>query len=845
MQTQFFILLFFVNFCIPTFSFAQQLPDDNRWSDSFGGHIEFNNQIWKIETSEDYIYAFGEFTRVGGELANGFAKWDGNTWSPMIGGPCMLHDRANTNPYCRFEFQQFAVAGEYVYAGADLWDPVSFSFTPVLLQWDGQTWSVYFELDSSRDVITALFVDGDPELGGEVIYAAGTFSGVRQIIRLEGQTWESIGTVNSSVFLMDMAGEDLYIGGNFSEVGDVPVNKIARWNGSQWDGLGVEFTGPGLPIVDDMFVDNGNVYFTGNISGLNGDLTPLSVIKWNGQQWETYSDSFNEDDLLGTGKRIAVIGPDIYLSGGFFSTRGAVEDSELGVIGMISWDGASTNLESIKGLTKESGAIKDLAIWGDKVVVAEGTRVSTLDANVLQPVDSPNKGFNGPVVRLSADDQYLYAGGDFTTVDGGPSSFVARWDGQDWERYGNALNGQVKNLEVVNGIVYAAGSTPVYPYLTEVNGEKVTPIAMLKDGSWQPFPFRFRTDADDTIGRASIWNLKKMGDDLFVLGRYTMIDDQEAPGGVARWNGTSWITYPSNYSLEGLVFDVAEFGGELYAAGFFEAGPDSPGTAIVKWGGTDWTPVGNDNFPKEPIYQLLSDAETLYAVGRKLYRLQDNEWEVLGDAGITWGSSFRKGAAILEDSSIFVGGPISLGTFIEIEENCGFSTAYVGRWEEGSLSPLGSATRRCGVAEYFAQNWVVNELVNDIELFDGFLYTAGDFTYAGGKPANYISRWNLAASITSVERNDEHASRFTLSNPYPNPFSGSVSFSIDVPTTQQVTIEVYDILGKRVGRVLDGYKEAGTHQLQWKPRGLSSGAYFILAQTEYERQFRKVVYVRK
>jgi len=42
-----------------------------------------------------------------------------------------------------------------------------------------------------------------------------------------------------------------------------------------------------------------------------------------------------------------------------------------------------------------------------------------------------------------------------------------------------------------------------------------------------------------------------------------------------------------------------------------------------------------------------------------------------------------------------------------------------------------------------------------------------------------------------------------------------------------VRLEVYNLLGQKLERLLDGRQEAGNKSLVWRPEGFTSGVYFI------------------
>jgi hypothetical protein len=59
----------------------------------------------------------------------------------------------------------------------------------------------------------------------------------------------------------------------------------------------------------------------------------------------------------------------------------------------------------------------------------------------------------------------------------------------------------------------------------------------------------------------------------------------------------------------------------------------------------------------------------------------------------------------------------------------------------------------------------------------------------------------------------------------PNPVRGAASFAFDLPRPSPVTLEVFDVRGRRVARLADGVLEAGAHEARWSAPG-PAGVYF-------------------
>ena len=62
---------------------------------------------------------------------------------------------------------------------------------------------------------------------------------------------------------------------------------------------------------------------------------------------------------------------------------------------------------------------------------------------------------------------------------------------------------------------------------------------------------------------------------------------------------------------------------------------------------------------------------------------------------------------------------------------------------------------------------------------------------------------------------------------YPNPFNPEIQMSIDVPVSDILKIEIYDILGQKVESLHNKYIPKGMHNFIWNAQNKQSGIYII------------------
>jgi hypothetical protein len=77
-----------------------------------------------------------------------------------------------------------------------------------------------------------------------------------------------------------------------------------------------------------------------------------------------------------------------------------------------------------------------------------------------------------------------------------------------------------------------------------------------------------------------------------------------------------------------------------------------------------------------------------------------------------------------------------------------------------------------------------------------------------------------------VEIDIEQPSVFYLGQNYPNPFNPSTNIKYSIPADGNVTLKVYDILGKEVSTLVNEFQQAGTFDVVFDGNNLASGVYY-------------------
>lgn len=98
------------------------------------------------------------------------------------------------------------------------------------------------------------------------------------------------------------------------------------------------------------------------------------------------------------------------------------------------------------------------------------------------------------------------------------------------------------------------------------------------------------------------------------------------------------------------------------------------------------------------------------------------------------------------------------------------------------------------------------------------------------KYANYDVVLIKYIEESSFQDNQSNLTISELSN-YPNPFNPVTNIQFSISKEDFIKLNVYDISGRLIKNLIDGYKTAGNHIITFDGSNLSSGVYFYTLQT--------------
>lgn len=133
------------------------------------------------------------------------------------------------------------------------------------------------------------------------------------------------------------------------------------------------------------------------------------------------------------------------------------------------------------------------------------------------------------------------------------------------------------------------------------------------------------------------------------------------------------------------------------------------------------------------------------------------------------------------------------------------------------------------------------------ELNGKWVFSVSDnFTNNTGTLKKYcliINYYDLA-TIGIQQVSNEVPENYLLGQNYPNPFNPTTNIKFSIPKSGNVTLKVFDILGKQVAELVNEYKSTGSYVVDFNAANLSSGIYFYRLETEGLIETKKMLLVK-
>ena len=570
--------------------------DGSQWSALSGPiGVGVNGTVWTLTVYNGELIAGGQFTRAGGLTANFVASWDGSNWNGLS-GPSSAGISGWVFALTVYDGGLFA-GGSFTSA-----DGVTVNHVARWngVQWGALSDATGTGVD--RRVWSLTAYEGELIVGGEFTIAGGVAAS--RIARWNGSRWADLpgpsgagvssGVNPPRVLALTVHADELIVGGRFSSAGGIFVNNVARWDGSQWLALTGPFGGSsGTGVNNEVWaltVYNGEIIAGGTFTRAGG-VTVNRVARWDDTQWASLGGP------SGTGlDRLAyalAVYNDELIAGGDFAAAGGISVNRIG-----RWDGTQwASLTSSSGTGMDTGIdreVRAVTVYdGELIAAGFFTTVSGIMVNRIArwngsqwaSLDGPEgTGVNNWVLALTVYNGELIAGGAFSTAGGVPANKVARWDGSRWASLDGPSGSGVTSSGGVSALTVYEGELIVGGQFTSAGGVTVNQIARWDGAEWRSLDGPTDVGVAGEVNALAVYNGELIaGGSFFTAGGVTV-------NRIARWNGSEWaaLSGPSGTGLDSSVRALIVYNGELIAGGSFTQAGGVTVNHIARWNDSEW-----------------------------------------------------------------------------------------------------------------------------------------------------------------------------------------------------------------------------------------------------------------
>ncbi|MBX7044366.1 MAG: T9SS type A sorting domain-containing protein [Ignavibacteria bacterium] len=102
----------------------------------------------------------------------------------------------------------------------------------------------------------------------------------------------------------------------------------------------------------------------------------------------------------------------------------------------------------------------------------------------------------------------------------------------------------------------------------------------------------------------------------------------------------------------------------------------------------------------------------------------------------------------------------------------------------------------------------------------------------------------IIANSVGIGSNTSEAKEYSLSQNYPNPFNPVTKIAFSLPKQGNVTLKVYNMLGKEVTELVNGFRNSGSYEVNFDGASLSSGVYFYKLEAEGFSEVKRMMLIK-
>ena len=136
--------------------------------------------------------------------------------------------------------------------------------------------------------------------------------------------------------------------------------------------------------------------------------------------------------------------------------------------------------------------------------------------------------------------------------------------------------------------------------------------------------------------------------------------------------------------------------------------------------------------------------------------------------------------------------------------------------------------------------WEIANGLNPNDPSDG----SGDYDHTGYTNLEKYLNELVSNGPNVVEDNAVKKYKFMLYPNFPNPFNPSTAIKFEIASADNVTLKIYNVLGKEIKTLVDEYKPVGIYDVMFSTSNLPSGIYFYRLTAGKYTEIKKMILLK-
>ena len=175
----------------------------------------------------------------------------------------------------------------------------------------------------------------------------------------------------------------------------------------------------------------------------------------------------------------------------------------------------------------------------------------------------------------------------------------------------------------------------------------------------------------------------------------------------------------------------------------------------------------------------------------------------------------------------------------------GFTESFYGMTTQDDLHVW--AVGRGGVIAMTSDGgstWSRNILPHKIRNYSRIVFSGKNNGWIAGDYGAIIRFWTNSTPNGITSDPSLVPASFQLEQNYPNPFNPETIIKFTVSARQEVTLKVFDILGKEVATLINGIQDPRLKSVNWNTKGFAGGVYYYRLSSKSFSVTKKMILVK-